>query len=92
MSAPELKTAEWKNLCRRLKATLAPVCHICGAEIDLSLPGTAKWGWTADHVQPRHLAPHRIYDPSNIRPAHRDCNEKRGGHYEQNVNISRKWG
>ena len=92
MSAPELKSAEWKNLCKRLKATMAPVCCRCGGDIDLSLPGNSKWGWTADHIVPRHIAPHRIFDESNIRPAHNDCNAKHGGYYAQNVNISRKWG
>lgn len=92
MASDELKTRRWRDLCERLKREMPPICHYCGGDIDLSISGREKWGWTADHLTPRHEAPHLTFDPSNIAPAHNWCNSTRGGSVAKNVNTSQKWG
>lgn len=92
MASSELKSRRWRDLCERLKRTLPPICHYCGGDIDLTLSGRDEWGWTADHLIPRHKAPHLTFDESNIRPAHNHCNSTRGDATQQNVNTSQKWG
>jgi 5-methylcytosine-specific restriction endonuclease McrA len=92
MARPGRNDREWRALCKRLKATLPPICWLCGEEIDLSLSGRHPWGWTLDHVVPLSQAPHLANVESNLRPAHRRHNEQRGtGTYGQ-VKYSRKWG
>lgn len=92
MASSELGTQRWRDLCRRLKAVLPPVCWYCGKDIDTSLSGRDKWGWTLDHVIPRVEAPALTYDESNLKPAHNWCNSTRGGRGPSNVKYSRKWG
>jgi len=90
VSSDILRTARWKNLCARLKATRPPICWWCGEAIDLSLSGRSPMGWTLDHTIPRFVAPHLTWDESNLQPAHHNCNSTRGGQ-PQPVQTSRKW-
>lgn len=90
MGSDELKSMRWKNLCKRLKDTLPPVCWWCGRPIDLNLSGRDPEGFSIDHVIPRYVAPHRTWDESNLRPAHYGCNSTRGAK-PQPVQSSRPW-
>jgi len=90
-SSGELGTRRWRNLCERLKRELPPICWLCGEEIDLSLSGRDRMGWTLDHVIPRSEAPGLTYEISNLRPAHNIHNSTRGG-TRMKVKYSRDWG
>lgn len=63
-------------------------CAICGQPIDLGMPQTyvdpkdgrrkrAPWSWEVDEIVPlaRGGSP---FDPDNVQPAHRICNERKG--------------
>ena len=50
-------------------------CHICGEEIDLSLPRTSRMGLTIDHVIP--LAKGGSDEMDNLKPAHWICNNRK---------------
>lgn len=93
MTTPGRNDKEWRALCKRLRATLPPVCWLDGEEIDLRLSGRHPMGWTLDHVIPLSERPDLANDESNLKPAHRRCNEQRGtGGYGRRVKYSRKWG
>lgn len=87
---PDLKTARWKRLREECKREMAPVCWRCGNDIDMSLPGNHKWGWTLDHVLPRWEHPELKFVKSNLKPAHHDCNSK--GISPKQSNSSRHYG
>jgi 5-methylcytosine-specific restriction endonuclease McrA len=67
----------WYKLSARLRKELPPYCWICSEEIDLTLHRNHKKSWTLDHLVPLS-AGGDPYDESNLRPAHRDCNSRRG--------------
>lgn len=71
----------WKELSARLRATLPPICWICGQGIDLTLHHTHRMSFTLDHVVPLDLPGTDPYDESNILPAHRSCNSSRGAKF-----------
>ena len=52
-------------------------CHICGQAIDYSLPAGDPMSFEVDEIVPvsRGGSP---YDRSNVAPAHRICNQRRG--------------
>ncbi|WP_079171426.1 HNH endonuclease [Streptomyces sp. CC53] len=89
-------TRRWKRLCVELRATLPPLCGICGQIIDLDLPPRHPQSWTLDHIIPRSVRPDLAEDPDNLRPAHYGCNSARGaaGHEKRpgHLRVSRRWG
>lgn len=52
-------------------------CHICGQAIDYSLPAGDPMSFEVDEIVPvsRGGSP---FDRSNVAPAHRICNQRRG--------------
>jgi len=52
------------------------VCHVCGGDVDMTLPFNDRMAPTRDHIVPRHLG--GGHDPSNLKLAHRGCNSRRG--------------
>lgn len=84
-------TARWKELCRRLRKALPPICWVCGEAIDLTLDRNDRWAWTLDHVLPYVTHPELVFVESNLRPAHRYCNSTRAYSKQQSANISRDW-
>lgn len=52
------------------------MCGICGAAIDFSLSGRAKWGRTVDHIIPR--AKGGAHTWANCQLAHSFCNISKG--------------
>lgn len=84
---------DWIRICKQLRNELPPICWLCGQAIDLSLDPRHKKSWTLDHVKPLSEHPELAHTISNLRPAHRDCNSKRGAHDHSPVppKGSRRW-
>lgn len=59
-----------------LKAQALP-CHLCGRTIDYSLPSGHPMSFEVDEIVPVSKGGSPI-DRSNVAPAHRICNERRG--------------
>lgn len=68
----------WRRLVQTARRELPPVCHLCGALIDLSLHRNDAMAWTLDHLTPlaEGGAPESL---ANLAPAHRRCNSRKGG-------------
>lgn len=87
----------WRELSERLREERLPVCHICGEPIDLGLPAGHKKSWTLDHVMPLVDSDIDPYDESNLAPAHRDCNGRKGNEERRRADarrvfvVSRQW-
>ena len=84
----------WKALCSELRRELAPICWICGRDIDLTLDPRHRMSWTLDHVLPMHTHPELAMDRTNLRPAHRSCNSRKGKDgtvVVQHTQSSRVW-
>lgn len=64
------------RLRNRVRAMGLP-CHICGQAIDYDLPAGHPMSYELDELVPvsRGGDP---YDPDNVAPAHRICNQRRG--------------
>lgn len=58
---------KWRQI-RQHVLDQTTICHLCG------LPGAD----TVDHIIPLSLAPELAHDISNLRPAHRTCNSRKG--------------
>ena len=65
-----------RKLRRWLKAQGLP-CHLCGRPIDYDLPARDPWAFEVDEIRPVSLGGDP-YDPANVAPAHRICNQRRG--------------
>jgi 5-methylcytosine-specific restriction endonuclease McrA len=84
---PDIRdTRRWKKTRAHVLATRAPICGVAecicptGRAIDLSLPGTHRWGPSVDHVIELD-AGHDPYDEANLVPAHSACNGRKGQRY-----------
>lgn len=83
------------KLRNRVRAMGLP-CHICGMPIDYSLPPGDPMSYELDEILPvsKGGSP---YDPSNVAPAHRVCNQRKGNRTPQDASksprlpLSRKW-
>jgi len=53
-------------------------CWLCGKPIDYQLPKEHHESFNLDHAVPRSERPDLAEDPTNFRPSHRVCNERRG--------------
>lgn len=58
-------------------------CHLCGRPIDYSLPAGHPMSFELDEVTPvsrlpEHQRKAAACDPSNVAPAHRICNQRKG--------------
>ena len=73
-----------------LKSQQLP-CHICGRAIDYSLPAGHPMSFEVDEVVPVSKGGSPI-DRSNVAPAHRICNERRGNRpVRRQINGCRDW-
>ena len=71
MRARSISCGKWRLLrCKHLRAN--PLCTVCGA-----------LGEEVHHVVPRHIAPERTYDPTNLATMCRECHRK---HHENAKN------
>lgn len=71
------KTHEWIKFANKWKRDHPPQdngCYLCGI--------CGKWCLAdevvLDHIVPRSAAPNRVFDATNIQPAHYMCNAKKG--------------
>jgi 5-methylcytosine-specific restriction endonuclease McrA len=83
----------WRRLVALARRELPPVCHLCGGMIDMGLDHNDAMSWTLDHIRPlaNGGSPE---DLSNVAPAHRRCNSKKGANNSYNGNKikrSRIW-
>lgn len=73
------------------------MCHICSAPIDLGLPTNHPMAWTLDHVVPLIDSDIDPYDETNLAPAHRRCNGRKGNEERRRAEarrdfvVSRQW-
>lgn len=79
---------EWVKLTKQARIVYAPICHLCGKEIDLSLPARHKMSWTLDHLDPRGVVGSEVPPLERTLPAHWSCNSRRGKRVEKPV---RRW-
>ena len=81
----------YRRAAANLKRT-ATICHLCGQEIDTSLPTMHPMAWTADHVTPLAAGGHVL---GELAPAHRSCNSRKGDGRRsveaQPLRTSRSW-
>lgn len=73
----------WRKLRSEVLAA-SSVCWICGH------PGAD----TVDHLVPLSLAPELAHERSNLAPAHRSCNSRKGQRLPRDVvrvPTSRRW-
>lgn len=83
------------KLRNRVRAMGLP-CALCGQPIDYSLPAGDPMSYELDEIVPvsRGGSP---YDPANVQPAHRICNQRKGNRTAQDVRRpaalphSRQW-
>lgn len=64
-------------------------CHLCGGAIDYSLPAGHPMSFEVDEIVPVSKGGSPI-DPSNVAPAHRICNERRGNKSLESLNAPPK--
>lgn len=80
----------WQVVVQQLKELPGSnICWKCGKHINMKLPNNHPMQWTADHVQSMANGGDALA-LSNLRPAHRSCNSKRGRAL-QNQRASRVW-
>lgn len=67
---------EFRSFCADQEPALP--CWLCGKPIDYSLPSDHPDAWSLDHAHTVSEFPELALDPANFRPAHLDCNKRRG--------------
>lgn len=65
-----------RKLRARLRAMRLP-CAICGMPIDYDLPAGDPMSFEVDEIVPVSLGGNEL-DWSNLQPAHRSCNQRKG--------------
>jgi hypothetical protein len=61
---------------RRCAADRTP-CHLCGGDVDYSLPSGLPESWELDHYEPVSTHPELALIESNFRSSHRLCNQRK---------------
>lgn len=74
---PRSKNGHRRRRLRARVASLGLPCALCGKPIDYSLPPGHPMGYELDEIVPVSLGGSPT-DPSNVQPAHRVCNERKG--------------
>lgn len=74
---PRRSNGHRRNELRRWLKSQGLPCHICGMAIDYSLPAGDPMSFEVDEIVPvsKGGSP---FDRSNVAPAHRICNQRRG--------------
>lgn len=80
----------WQRLRRQVLAE-ETVCHLCGRPVDVTLDGRHPLGPTVDHVIPLTERPDLAHERTNLRLAHRRCNEAKGTGTATPLGASRRW-
>jgi 5-methylcytosine-specific restriction endonuclease McrA len=71
----------WRALAARVLDEECEICHLCGR------PGADS----VDHLVPVSIDPTLKFARSNLRAAHRKCNQQRGARPIQQRRNSRRW-
>lgn len=71
------RNGDLRRKLRRRLASLGLPCAICGREIDYSLPAGDPGAFEVDEIIPVSLGGDEL-DFSNLQPAHRICNQRKG--------------
>lgn len=66
-----------RDKLRRRVADEGMPCHLCGKAIDYSLPAGHPMSYELDEIVPVSKGGDPL-DRSNVAPAHRTCNQRRG--------------
>ena len=93
---PRRSNGSRRNKLRARVRAMGLPCHICGGAIDYSLPAGHPMAYELDEIVPvsRGGDP---YDPGNVAPAHRICNQRKGNRMPQDASrvpklpLSREW-
>lgn len=82
----------WRRLVDMVKRTYPHVCHLCGMPIDMTLHHYDPMSFTVDHLIPISKDESKAEDLSNLRPAHKTCNSRKGNRdtFERGK-FSRRW-
>ncbi len=72
-----------RDVLRKRIAAMGMPCHLCGRPIDYSLPAGHPMSFELDEVVPVSRLPMEARkaaacDESNVAPAHRICNQRKG--------------
>jgi 5-methylcytosine-specific restriction endonuclease McrA len=68
----------WSRLVAEVKARRGPCCR-CYQPIDLALPWPDPDSFSVDHFPfPLSTHPHLAWEPTNLAPAHLQCNQAAG--------------
>lgn len=76
-SNPRYANGNARRKLRKRIASLGLPCALCGKPIDYSLPAGHPMSFELDEGVPVSQGGSPI-DPSNVQPAHRVCNERKG--------------
>lgn len=71
------RTRRFKMLTKTLRAKGLP-CWLCGQPIDYNAKAGEPKSFSADHKEPLSKRPDLAEVYSNLRPAHFECNDKKG--------------
>lgn len=88
MATPRAAGGQWHRLVRKMKAEWAALnapCWLCGFEINYDITDPNDPGHVeADHLFSRKDRPDLMYNPANLRPSHRSCNQAKGSELVSN--------
>lgn len=93
---PRRSNGSKRTKLRRRVAAMGLPCHLCGMDIDYSLPPGDPMSYELDEIVPVSLGGDP-FDPGNVAPAHRICNRRRGNRpigskiAGQELPHSRRW-
>lgn len=98
MGNPRRTNGSRRTKLRTRVAAMGLPCALCGQPIDYSLPAGDPMSYELDEVVPVSKGGDP-YDPSNVQPAHRVCNQRKGNRTGCDAGptlapmlpLSRKW-
>jgi len=88
-SNPRNANGHRRRVLRKRIKSLGLPCAICGKPIDYSLPAGHPMSYELDEIVPVALGGDPL-DESNVQPAHRICNERKGAKTHLNRSAKRK--
>lgn len=74
---PRRSNGSARTALRRGVAAMGLPCALCGRPIDYSLPPGHPMSYELDEIVPVSRGGSPL-DPSNVQPAHRICNQRKG--------------
>lgn len=74
---PRRSNSTRRNRLRRQVAERGAPCALCGKPIDYALPAGHPMSYELDEIVPVSKGGDP-YDPANVQPAHRICNQRKG--------------